>query len=254
MPPITMPIFMWSQNQITSLVLIVYLTSVVKPSGQKLLHYTMSFAGGIFAIYALLKHSNVFGSAETSNMILLVNDLLQWDLFHIIIRFISLIVYALGIIFTLWMAKYHPAIQKRLCIIIDCLAALILGFLPENIHPVIALYPVAFAMSIQWCSFRGVRENPSATTFSTGNFRQLVTTIFNYITERNREDLHRIKFYIVTMLSFHAGVAVIYIVWPHLPHQSIWIVFIPLALAIIQEFRIATHRDLLTQNSGCEDV
>lgn len=150
--------------------------------------------------------------------------------------------------------EYHPAIQKRICIIIDCLAALILGFLPENIHPVIALYPVASAMSIQWCSFRGVRENPSATTFSTGNFRQLVTTIFNYITERNREDLLRIKFYIVTMLSFHAGVAIIYIVWSHLPHQSIWIVFIPLVLAIIQEFRIATNRELLTQSSGCEDV
>ena len=43
-----------------------------------LLHYTMSFIGGIFAIYALLEHSNVFGSAETSNMILLVNDLLHW--------------------------------------------------------------------------------------------------------------------------------------------------------------------------------
>ena len=130
-----------------------------------------------FARKPLLEHSNVFGSAKTSNMILLVNDLLQWDLFHIIIRFVSLIVYALGIIFTLWMAKYHPIIQKRICIIIDCLAALILGFLPENIHPVIALYPVAFAMSIQWCSFRGIRENPSAATFSTGNFRQLVTTI-----------------------------------------------------------------------------
>lgn len=80
---------------------------------EKLLHYTMSFAGGIFAIYALLEHSNVFGSAETSNMILLVNELLQWDLFHIIIRFVSLIVYALGIIFTLWMANTTRPFRKE---------------------------------------------------------------------------------------------------------------------------------------------
>lgn len=84
-----------------------------------LLHYTMSFVGGIFAIYALLEHSNVFGSAETSNMILLVNDLLQWDLFHIVIRLGSLLIYALGITMTLWMAKYHPEMQKRICIVID---------------------------------------------------------------------------------------------------------------------------------------
>lgn len=222
------------------------------------LHYTMSFIGGIFAIYALLEHSNVFGSAETSNMILLVNDFLHWDIFYILIRVISLLVYALGIILTLWLSKYHPNIQKRICIIIDCFAAAILGVLPKNIQPVIALYPVAFAMSIQWCTFRGINENPSATTFSTGNFRQLVTVIFNYITERKREDLFRIRFYMFTMLSFHAGVAVIYIIWPHLPHQSIWIVFIPLVFAIIQEIMITaqrnTHCEVLPQSSGCEDI
>ena len=238
-----------------------------------LLHYTMSFIGGIFAIYALLEHSNVFGSAETSNMILLVNDLLHWDLFHIAIRLGSLFVYALGITLTLWMAKYHSNIQRRVCIIIDFFAALILGFLPKNIHPVIALYPVAFAMSIQWCSFRGVRENPSATTFSTGNFRQLVTVIFNYVTEKKQEDLSRIKFYIFTMLSFHAGIAMIYIIQPYISHQCIWLVFIPLAGALFQEILIANPKTfhhqfsvedsstekmvtnkILSQNSGCEDV
>lgn len=109
----------------------------------------MSFVGGIFAIYALLEHSNVFGSAETSNMLLLVKDLLQWDVYQILIRLISLLVYAFGIILSVWMAKKHKTIQKRVCIVIDGLAALILGILPENINPVIALYPVAFAMSIQ---------------------------------------------------------------------------------------------------------
>lgn len=151
---------------------------------EKLLHYTMSFIGGIFAIYSLLEHANVFGSAETSNMILLVNDLLNWDIFHIAIRIGSLFIYASGIITTLWMTKHYPDMQKRVCMIIDCLAALILAFLPENIHPVVALYPVAFAMSIQWCTFRGVGKNPSATTFSTGNFRQLITLTFNYATEK----------------------------------------------------------------------
>lgn len=238
-----------------------------------LLHYTMSFIGSIFAIYALLEHSNVFGSAETSNMILLVNDLLQWDLFHIVIRLGSLFVYALGITLTLWMAKYHSDMQKRVCIVIDCFAALILGFLPENIHPVIALYPVAFAMSIQWCTFRGIRENPSATTFSTGNFRQLVTLIFNYATEKKPEDLSRIKFYVFTMLSFHTGIAFIYIIEPYISKQSIFLVFIPLVVAFIQEILAANQKlcpsrlssesvpakkvennNILLQDSGCEDV
>lgn len=133
-----------------------------------------------------------------------------------------------------------------------------LKFLPENIHPVVALYPVAFAMSIQWCTFRGVGKNPSATTFSTGNFRQLITLTFNYATEKKSENLPHIRFYILTMLSFHAGIAAIYILWPHWGHASIWLVYIPLTMAFIQEIIPATkknfHPQLLPQNSGCEEI
>lgn len=225
---------------------------------EKLLHYTMSFIGGIFAIYSLLEHANVFGSAETSNMILLVNDLLNWDIFHIVIRIGSLFIYACGIITTLWMTKHYPNMQKRVCMFIDCLAALILAFLPKNIHPIIALYPVAFAMSIQWCTFRGVDKNPSATTFSTGNFRQLITLTFNYVTEKKSENLSHIRFYILTMLSFHAGIATIYILWPYLGHTSIYLVYVPLTIAFIQETLHAEKKNfqsqLLPQNSGCEEV
>lgn len=171
---------------------------------EKLLHYTMSFVGGIFAIYSLLEHSNVFGSAETSNMILLVNDFLQADIFHIIIRISSLLVYASGIILTIWLSKNHPTVQKKICIIIDFLAAFLLGFIPENVNPVIALYPVAFAMSIQWCTFRGISGNPSATTFSTGNFRQLVTIIYNFIIEKKAGGTakNKILYYYNAALSF----------------------------------------------------
>lgn len=227
---------------------------------ERMLHYTMSFIGGIFAIYSLLEHANVFGSAETSNMKLLVKDLLCWDLYHIFIRIGSLAVYAAGIILTIWMDKNSLEIQKRVCILIDCFAAFVLGILPENLHPVIALYPVAFAMSIQWCTFRGVRENPSATTFSTGNFRQLITLVFHYVTEKKQENLSRIKFYIITMLSFHAGVATMYLIWPYISkqrHQSIWLVILPLLFAFIQESLVTVKKgecELVVQNLECEDV
>lgn len=225
---------------------------------EKALHYTMAFIGGIFAIYALLEHSNVFGSAETSNMILLVGDLWHRDFFHILIRLGSLIVYAAGIISALWMAKYHPQIQKMLCFAIDAAAATLLILIPAETPPVIALYPVAFAMSIQWCTFRGVGQNPSATTFSTGNFRQLVTNAFNYLTERKDEYLSGTKFYLFTMLSFHLGVAVIYICQPYIPHHSIGLVYIPLLAAAAQEFALMLRKnacaDKIAQSAGCDDV
>lgn len=135
---------------------------------EKALHYTMSVFGGFFANYSLLEYCNVFGSAETSNMILLVKDLLHWDPVHILIRVVSLMVYASGITTTLWISKRCPSVQKRVCIAVDCIAALILGCLPQNINPVIALYPVGFSMSIQWCTFRGGRRESKCDNFFNG--------------------------------------------------------------------------------------
>lgn len=221
------------------------------------LHYTMSVVGGIFALYSLLEHANVFGSAETSNMILLVNDLLQWDLFHIVIRVGSLLVYAAGITVTLWMSRCCPGVQKRACILIDCAAALVLSLLPQGLHPVVALYPVAFAMSIQWCTFRGVGDDPSATTFSTGNFRQLVTLTFSYALDRRPRELSRIRFYIITMLCFHGGIAFTYLIHPHLTRRSIWTVWPLLLCALAQELALSTQRtaaEQLDESTGCEDV
>lgn len=225
-----------------------------KTKREERLHYIMSFVGGIFAIYALLEYSNVFGSAETSNMIVLVENLLHWEPCYILIRLGNLFIYALGIVFAMWCAKYHHDWQQRISIIIDCIAAVLLSFFPKDIHPVIALYPVAFAMSIQWCTFRGVRQNPSATTFSTGNFRQLVSTIYSYVTEKNKEDLFKIRFYLCTLLSFHAGVAAVCIIKPYMQHSSIWFAFIPLMAAMVWASVKDEDRELLGQSCGCEEV
>lgn len=197
------------------------------------LHYIMSFVGGVFAIYALMEHANMLGSAQTSNMILFVKGLQDWDLPNIIMRLGNILIYGVGIIFTLLMAKYKPSAQKMTSILIDCLAALILGLLPKTINPIIALYPIAFAMSVQWCSFREVCGNVSATTFSTNNFRQTITSAFYYFSDGGREYLFRMKIYLFTLLSFHMGVAVTYFIWKYIPHFSIWIAFAPLLRAAV---------------------
>lgn len=233
-------------------------TDIQTINQEKNLHYTMSFIGGIFAVYALLEHSNVFGSAETSNMILLVNDLLHWNLFSILIRIGSLIAYAAGIVSALWLAKYYSHAQKVICIVTDAAAVFILSIIPHNTPPIVALYPVGFAMSIQWCTFRVVEKNPSATTFSTGNFRQLVTNIFNYFTEGKREYLSNVKFYFFTMLSFHLGAAAVYIIQPYIPHYSIWLAYLPLSAALIQEKAIILQKNMpvekIAQSAGSDEV
>ena len=96
---------------------------------------------------------------------------------------------------------------------------LIPGLLPASTPPIIAMYPTAFAMAVQWCSFCGVGNARSATTFSTNNFRQIVTAAFYHFSRGGAEYRFRMKSYALTLLSFHAGVAAIYVLWQHIPQS-----------------------------------
>lgn len=202
---------------------------------ERFLHYTMAFVGGIFAIYAILEYSNIFASAETVNMISLVNDLFSGSFPDALARFGNVIIYAVGIITAAWFSRYRPTFSKSLSIAIDFAAAVILCFIPTGAYPTVALYPAVFAMAVQFSTFRGIAKNPSSTTFSTANFRQLVTNLFNYLADRKSEDFSNFKFYAFTMLSFHLGIISLHILRPYLGHLGILISFIPLTFAAIQE-------------------
>ncbi len=211
--------------------------SLVKLKREIYLHYTMAFTGGIFALYTLTEHMNVFGSAETGNMLLLVESLLSWDLQDVLLRLGSIAVYSLGIVFCLCIQKYGPDKQRKICMLTDCIAAGIFMILPDNMEPIVAVYPAFFAMSVQWCTFGGVGENRCATTFSTNNLRQLITAIFKFA-EGKREEKDKIVFYAVTLFVFHLGAAMLFVVWSFSHRYAIGLVLIPLCAAYFEQCMI----------------
>lgn len=201
------------------------------------LHYTMAFTGGIFALYTLMEHMNVFGSAETGNMLLLVESLLSWDLQDVFLRLGSIVVYSLGIVFCLLIQKYCPQQQRKICILTDCIAAGVFMILPDGIEPIAAVYPAFFAMSVQWCTFGGVGENRCATTFSTNNLRQLITAVFKVLDGKS-EEKEKIVFYAVTLCVFHLGAAMLFVVWSLSHRYAIALALIPLCAAYLEQHEI----------------
>lgn len=71
----------------------------------------------------------------------------------------------------------------------------------------VALYPVFFAMSIQWSSFAGARGFYSSTIFSTNNTKQTSLALANYLCDGDKAHLRKLWFYFFTLLSFHTGAA-----------------------------------------------
>ena len=70
----------------------------------------------------------------------------------------------------------------------------------------LALYPMFFAMAVQWLAFTSASGFSSATVFSTNNTRQFVTGLTEYFYSHEKSHLLRAKFFAGTLICFHSGV------------------------------------------------
>ena len=148
---------------------------------ERRLHLTVTFIGGFMGCYAIFNRCDVFGSAQTGNLISFVMGLTGHSDPHMFFRFSALLIYILAMVATVFLShKLQKTTLKLVSILIDAMAFLLLGFLPEDMDPFIALYPVFFATAFQWCSFKGADGFNSSCIFCTNNLRQCTTGFAEY--------------------------------------------------------------------------
>ncbi len=51
----------------------------LRKNHEMLLHFVMAFIGGYFGLYAIVARNDLFGSAQTSNLIYLVRGYCRWQ-------------------------------------------------------------------------------------------------------------------------------------------------------------------------------
>ena len=173
-------------------------------------HLAFCTVGGFFGAYAVLVHSGVMGNAQTMNLLEMVIDLLRWQLPDMLLHLGALALYVLGTMLTVLLPHWCGADTHYLSPIVTAVAAVVLFFLPPELDPVVALYPVFFAMSIQWSSFGGARGFYSSTIFSTNNTKQTSLALANYLCDHDRAHLRKLKVFALTLLCFHIGAAAAY--------------------------------------------
>jgi uncharacterized membrane protein YoaK (UPF0700 family) len=79
-------------------------------------------------------------------------------------------------------------------------------FLPGNMNPIIALFPVFFLSAFIWNSFPKAGGYNCSTIFSTNNLRQMLIGFTEYVADKKPESLARGKFFGMTLLCYHVGV------------------------------------------------
>lgn len=205
------------------------------------MHYIMSFIGGFFGVYTILNFCDFFGCAQTSNLIYLVTSLLGHNWKQFVLRLGGMFLYMTAIALTVYLQKRSSINLKRVSLIINALAALLLGFLPHDIDPVLGLYPLFFAMAFQWNSFKGAYGFVSSTIFSTNNLRQFTIAITEIFLNKDHSHILKAKFYGKTLLSFHAGVGISYLLWIFFHMHTAWFCLIPIGFGLLMETREHTN-------------
>ncbi len=201
-------------------------------------HFAMAVFGGIAGSYAILARMQVFGSAQTANMIELVCDILGRNAGEVMIRAAALLIYIGAMVFAAVLIKKVQWNLKYLAVFLDAMAALTVGFLPESMDPVAALYPIFFVTAFQWCIFKGAKGYVSSTIFSTNNLKQTVFSITEYFLYRKdgeirKEKAEKAAVFGGTLVSFHTGVVLEYLMWRQYGIHSIWLGCLPLLVGTV---------------------
>ncbi len=198
-----------------------------------LLHFMMALIGGFLGAYTLLNYHDLFGNAQTTNMISLAMDLVGHNIEDFLYRALDLIVYVSGFACTVLIPRYTK-LNLRLCsIFIDALAGITICFIPASVNDFVALCPVLFATAFQWNSFREVDGFVSSTIFSTNNLRQFTTSFFEYLCDKDKKHLRKTKVFGGTLLFYHIGAAISFVLYLSMGTKAGWFCVIPACVAAL---------------------
>ena len=173
-------------------------------------HLSFAAVGGFFAAYAILLRMGIMANAQTLNLLELLLSSLRCHWSEVLMHLGALAMYVLGTMSTVILPHLFGWDMRRVCPIIDALCAVLLAFLPAEMPVIPSLYPIFFAMSVQWSSFTGAQDHISSTIFSTNNTKQASLSLARHLCTREQGQIRRMWFYVSTILCFHAGATVAY--------------------------------------------
>ena len=173
-------------------------------------HLSFAAVGGFFAAYAILLRMGIMANAQTLNLLELLLSSLRCHWPEVLMHLGALAMYVLGTMSTVILPHLFGWDMRRVCPIIDALCAVLLAFLPAEMPVIPSLYPIFFAMSVQWSSFTGAQDHISSTIFSTNNTKQASLSLARHLCTREQGQIRRMWFYVSTILYFHVGATVAY--------------------------------------------
>ena len=185
----------------------------------------LSISGGLQDAYTYICRGEVFANAQTGNIVLLSQSLVERKWSTVIHYLIPLGFFAMGIVVAEGIRQKYKNVQRihwrQLVLLMEMLLLLVVGFLPTACD-LLANAMVSFACAMQVQTFRKVDSYAFASTMCIGNIRSGMEALCAYRQSHNRQILYKAFHYfgIIILFAFGAGIGSILI--PVFNLQTIW--------------------------------
>ena len=196
------------------------------------IHYIVAFIGGFLGIFPIVNSVHLLGSAQTSNLIDIVLASLRADWSSLSLHAFGAFLYVLAVFLVTFLPKHTRLNVKWLALLVDAACAAVMWRFPleRNLPLTVYLYPTFFAMAFQWCAFKGAYGFTSSTIFSTNNLRQFVSSLTEVFFNGDKSFSLKAKFFGLTLLGFHLGVATSGILWHFFGNAGFFFALAPISV------------------------
>ncbi len=190
---------------------------------------------GFYGAFTYSIRGGIFCNAQTANFVLFAMALGNFQWKNALYYLIPMAAYLLGAIVSEAVPnsvkKTHIIRWDTLLILIEMVAVVVLGFLPETAPFQISQITINFICSMQYNTFRQAQGVPMATTFCTNHLRQIGIAIVKGARNSSDENhVKRMKEHVKMLILFVIGATISAMLCNIFLGKAIWFALIPLTI------------------------
>ncbi len=199
-----------------------------------LLSAVLALSGGFQDAYTYNVRDEVFSNAQTGNIVLMSQHLMEGDWATALHYLFPLFAFALGVFVAEQIGHRYKTYTKlhwrQIVVAIELVLLLVVGFIPTQ-YNIIATALVSFACSMQVQTFRKVHGYGYASTMCIGNLRSGTESLSIYLRDKKPEALRKSLHYYGIICVFAIGAGAGGICSLHIGLRAIWFSSLLLCIA-----------------------
>ena len=185
----------------------------------------LSVSGGLQDAYTYIFRGKVFANAQTGNIVLLGQNLVDRNWRMCVHYAVPLLFFALGIAAAECIKQKFQNMQqfhwRQIVVLCEIFLLLIVGFLPIKLN-LLANAMVSFSCAMQVQAFRKVNGYAFASTMCIGNMRSGMQYLYTGLHTKDRAVLRRAMQYFAVIALFAVGAAAGSLLTIHFGNRVIW--------------------------------